>query len=679
MSIKKTGLLPALFIIVAIGVFLQYKYLNEFPRFIHGWAQSDRYALALGFINNHFNFFLPETFVYNHQFPTNWLRPSNSTITAVDFPIHEFMVALLMKLTGSTEPWVFRLYTLLYSLTGLFFLFKLTYLITKNYYKSILVIVFAATSPVYAYYQNGFLPTVPSLANVFIGIYFYCKFIQTNKKKDFLISILFLTLAALSRSTCAIPLVAVFGMETLRILRKKSSIKGKILPVFLSIASILGYVWYNSILREEYGSLFLNLLTTPEDMEEAKMIFGKVYDKWLMHYFSGYHYLLLIILIIAALIYLRDKTIPKNQLLPFGLLFIAILTGACTFLVVMLRQFSAHDYYFLDSFFVPVLLFLIMLLTIIPDFKFKHFKLTYVLLLALITFPLLTNAIETQDRRRDTGSWDVISRVINNFKGSDVFLDSLHVSKDAKIIVFDAGAPNIPFMLMKRKGYMNIMLEKDLVLEQLNWDIDYVIIQDNVLTSSDCLKDPEILSRLNRVGNNGKITVCTVRKTPKEQSVADFLSLSTRHYVFDKMINFEESTREEAWKNIQPSTEIKAYSGSTVGKVSPETEYAVSYEKKGIPALAESSRNMILTGYFYKDRDQIEECSIVVNVKSAGKVIYYQTYNLAELLKQKNTWEKLELMFPLPETEKENEIGVYIWNINKKNTLFVDDFSLKMY
>ena len=100
--------------------------MDEFPKFIHGWAQSDRYALAQGFINNGFNLFKPETLVYNHQFPTNWLRPSNSTITAVDFPIHEYMVAIIMTIVNSTAPLVFRLYTLLYSFVGLFFLYKLS-------------------------------------------------------------------------------------------------------------------------------------------------------------------------------------------------------------------------------------------------------------------------------------------------------------------------------------------------------------------------------------------------------------------------------------------------------------------------------------------------------------------------------------------------------------------------
>jgi hypothetical protein len=46
-----------------------HKYINEFPSHIHAWAQSDRYALSLGFLDNGLNFLKPQTFTYNHQFP----------------------------------------------------------------------------------------------------------------------------------------------------------------------------------------------------------------------------------------------------------------------------------------------------------------------------------------------------------------------------------------------------------------------------------------------------------------------------------------------------------------------------------------------------------------------------------------------------------------------------------
>ncbi|MFH1321045.1 MAG: hypothetical protein ABII90_10385 [Bacteroidota bacterium] len=83
--------------------------INLFPSYIHAWTQSDRYALALGFIDNGFDFFHPCS--YN-------LKTVNG-ITSVDFPIHEYIIAVIMKITGSTAPLIFRIYILLYGLTGL--------------------------------------------------------------------------------------------------------------------------------------------------------------------------------------------------------------------------------------------------------------------------------------------------------------------------------------------------------------------------------------------------------------------------------------------------------------------------------------------------------------------------------------------------------------------------------
>ena len=61
----------AIIVIVALGLALNIKYINEFPSYIHAWAQSDRYALAIGFTDNGLNFFKPESLIYSHQFPNN--------------------------------------------------------------------------------------------------------------------------------------------------------------------------------------------------------------------------------------------------------------------------------------------------------------------------------------------------------------------------------------------------------------------------------------------------------------------------------------------------------------------------------------------------------------------------------------------------------------------------------
>jgi len=152
--------LSIIIILIAGGWYLHHPWMYDYPSHIHAWAQADRYAIALGFINNGFNFFKPETFIFNHQFPNDWLVAGPATITSVDFPIHEYFIAIIMKLAGTQSPFIFRLYTLCYSLLGFFFLYKTVYLLSKDYFKSLLFMLFAWLSPLLVYYQSGFLPTI---------------------------------------------------------------------------------------------------------------------------------------------------------------------------------------------------------------------------------------------------------------------------------------------------------------------------------------------------------------------------------------------------------------------------------------------------------------------------------------------------------------------------------------
>ena len=119
--------LTAFFVILVMGFLLHRNYITEFPMHTHAWTQSDRLALAYGFVNNGLNFFEPETFslLKNESNIEDWKFPTNQSITAVDFPIHDFVPAIVMKLSGNKAPWIFRLYILLYSFIGLYVLFKL--------------------------------------------------------------------------------------------------------------------------------------------------------------------------------------------------------------------------------------------------------------------------------------------------------------------------------------------------------------------------------------------------------------------------------------------------------------------------------------------------------------------------------------------------------------------------
>jgi hypothetical protein len=304
-------------IILVLTFIFQYPYLFDYPSQIHAWAQTDRYALVLGFLNNNFNIFLPETFVFNHQFPASTGLISEKTITAVDFPIHEYLVALIMKFAGTTDVWIFLCYNIVFSMIGLLFLFKLSLRLTQSNILAFLVLIFVMTSPIYAYYQGGLLPTITSLSNVFIGIYFYTEYLFNQRSRNLNLSFFFITLAALSRSTFVIVFIAIAGLAFLKIFYHKGYLKKIWLPFVLATAFLVFNILYNSYLRKTYGSIFLSQLLHPSDWTHAKILLQNTWNNWKYDYFSPFHYWLFnIILLFAAtailLHHFGKKRITKN-------------------------------------------------------------------------------------------------------------------------------------------------------------------------------------------------------------------------------------------------------------------------------------------------------------------------------------------------------------------------------
>jgi len=531
-KINAKGYLIAAAFIIALGIGIQFKYMNKFPAFIHAWAQDDRYALAIGFVDNGFDLFHPETNIYNKQFPGWWAEAYDNTITAVDFPIHEYIVALLMKIFGTTSPWVFRWWTLICSFVGLFFLYKASFIITEDCQKSLLVTAIAMTAPVYAYYFNGFLPGIPAFAIGVIGLWSYLKYYRDGNNKFFHLAIAMMTLATLMRTTFAIELIAVLGFELLRIFRKESTFKDKLPTVIISFALIFAYMAWNSHLRSKYGSLFLNELMPPENIDDAKELINDAKTNWEYQYFQKLQYRIFEILVFAAATFYIVRLIIKRKRkseektekksLSIWLIPIIYLLGCLLFSIAMMKQLPNHDYYFVDTFFMPILMLYALMLGSLP--RIRNYIAAGVSLIALCTicFFMFDNVKETQETRR----WieDGAYKSYLNFEGSDVFLDSLNIPRDAKILSLYAYPQNGSFIQMKRKGFTVMQHKEKIVKPALTWDFDYIVVENQIFWDK-FEERKEVLGRLNRIADNGKISVCTLSDTIVCNSPDEFYTM----------------------------------------------------------------------------------------------------------------------------------------------------------
>ncbi len=677
---KLVGTALALAIIFLTGLLFNYKTLNEFPSHIHAWAQSDRYALALGFVRNDLNFFDPQTYVLNHQFPGDWKVASGKSITAVDFPVHDYIPAVIMKISGNRSPWIFRLYILLYSFAGLFFLYRLSLLLGNGSLKSLFLVLLAATSPVFAYYQGGFLPSIPSLSNAIIGIYFYLSYVRQNRRSDRILAYVFLTLSALSRLPFVIPLAAVYLAELLRFKRKTIKASSFWLPALLSVLAVTGKFIYNSWLSAKYGSIFLNHIMPPDGFRNGIELIQASLKNWGNDYFNSFQWLIFFMIFLASAFFILRK---KQWIKPDQKIFLQFLTafiaGESVFSVLMLKQFPNHDYYFLDTFFLPVILMIAFGMTFIPVPRKIDNRVTLAVLLMLAGIFLVKKTLLSEESRRRTGYWDRNMTTINNFTGSSAFLDSLGVPRDAKVIVADSYAPNIPFILMDREGYAVMSPDSTNLKNALDWGAGYFVAQEDFFIPETYAAYPGILSRINRIADNGKIMVCRIRMTAKQRQVdlISFYGLQDRTPVMESRMDFDTDTLDyKNWHVIHPD-EKYSYSGMCSGHLSCKDEYGPTFSDSNLNDLAGGSRILVCSAWFLADN--LKSCKVVAAIRRDDKNIFYKSSDLGNFLKSTGRWEQATFIYRLPRVSSGHcELTVYLWN-DGRGSLYCDDFYLKLY
>ncbi|NQY68298.1 MAG: glycosyltransferase family 39 protein [Flavobacteriales bacterium] len=676
MRITKLSI-SVIILLFTLGYLLHGKYINEFPTYVHAWTQADRYAIALGFGNNDLNFFKPETYslLKNSTEINGWKVEANQSITSVDFPIHDFIPGLIMKISENKSPWIFRGYILLYGFLGLFVLSKLAFLLTKDEGKSFLITVFAATSPVFVYYQSGFLPTIPCIANVIIGFYFYSKHLYNASHKDFVTSLIFLSLASLSRSPLAIPLIAVLSVEALRFLRKENDLKTKLIPIVLSIVTIIGYFAYNSYLSKTYGSVFLGNLMPATDFNDAFDIFRNIKNRWLTEYFTSFHYWLSIPIIIGGLYGLFiNAPLEKEKQTLFILISINII-GCFGYSVLMLKQFTHHDYYFLDTFYVPIILLILLLISLIPTPTSKWGKYISIGAVILFAYPTILKGIELQDKRRTIHHNNRTIATTNNFEDSEAFLDSLNVPKNAQILVLDAYTTSIPFILMNRKGYPLLTTSRKNLIKSLEWNFDFVVIQNEFFVSDIFKYYPEILKRLKKLGDNGKISVCVLDDNIEDQTLSDFVEFGARKPLFESNVSFENKP-DNKWENVVYTSNFHS-TGDSAGILKKDDIYGIAYKSTELDVITSRAAKLYFSADFLQNG--IDEITLVAAVAANKENIFYQAHDLRKLLKEKNEWEHIELLFDLPQVKSEEyEFSLYLWN-RSKSQLFMDDFGFRIF
>ena len=641
-----------LLILVIGGAYLFHGTMSKYPAYVHAWTQSDRIGIAQNFQENGFDFFHPATY--------NLLTKDG--ITQVDFPIHDYIVAIISSTTNSSVVAVFHWYNLIYSCIGLFFLFQLLLLLTKSPMRSITGTTFIFTLPFFVYYLNGFLPSTASYANLFIGLFFiYNSF---KSKKGFWIGAIFITLAALARAPFFIFLFALLLNELAQGVCLKRLKISRFIQLFAGCTAFVGYYFYNQYLGSTYGSLFLNETLHFTSFSNLLEVLSAAAERWSDQLMSPYHAVLLILIVIASLIQLSNKSRlshSSKHLLTFTLI---SLVGVLLFFIAFGRQFADHDYYYIDSF-LPLLTFWMIFMLVSVNVP----KRWYTFIGAgcfIFFFYFFGHAKDIQELRYTPPFDDRVEYAFNVYERAAKDLTEWGVQKSDTIYVLDANSTNILFTIWGVKGYTNLKTRAAVLGPELDSNFTYAAVVDSFFHNNIYRDYPNIINRLEKIEGNGELSLFKKSKSKSPNNFFDLLHYET-HTDYTDLSDFPKSAT-----NWIPIIEQDSMYGKAL-HIESKNEYALTIRDTIREKIEGKPLRVMLVGnYFQTDSSRMQ---VVLRVGA----YYGVRYTISEL-KQLNEWEKKQFSFYVdPKNFKVGDEWIlYVWNPDKTE-LTVDNTNLILF
>jgi len=467
-----------LFIVLLLGVFLFLGYQNILflrPQGIHFMRQTDSISFVSNFFNEGFDFFNPKLFNLKNI----------DGKAACEFPIVYYITALFYLVFGEKE-FLLRLFHLIIISAGIFYLYKLTYSLLKDYIYAALISLFLFTSTVFCYYSCNFLPDPAALGFAFIGWHFFFKYYYSKSGKiNIWLSFLFFTLSGLIKITYLInPLtILVICLTELFLFKisvqiKKKEIQSCIIFGIICVFLVLGWnayaVYYNNVNNSHsFNTQALPIWNTPA--KEISAIWDLMYNYWYGKYFAFASFHLLFVAIPFQILFFKKS----NKLL--SLITLVLFLGSIAYFLLFYNQFRDHDYYFMAFF--PVCIF--MLINAVFIFKktvikpYFHYLAQFLILIIIVSG---INYARMKLNDRYESNFDSFSRIGFLLKDITPELDRLKIPKSSKFVVIPDGCQNGGLYFLNRKGW-NIDKHEDFSLSKIEEfqkkGADYLLLSVN--------------------------------------------------------------------------------------------------------------------------------------------------------------------------------------------------------
>ncbi len=495
--------LPFLVLFFSLAAVFHYKSIYQEPMSSYVWAQADHYALALGFIDNGFDFFHPKTYALNHQYPPLKALDNPQGITAVDFPLLHYLVAMGYKLTGRTAPLIFRLISMIFSFIGLAFFYKALYDI-RGKIVALSLSAFILLQPCYVFYQDGFHVCAAAFGVFLVGFSFVLRHIYLQHNIRYLaLGVGLLSLAALMRFIQIIPLIALLSIFVLKWFENKTWNRGVVLCCG-GLFVVLVYFFYNKLLADKYGSIFINY-PLPAESFSAIIYYALTIVKMYAKFFLPPSHLLFLCTLIV--LFIKQKKWKSCNMFLIGWIGITAL-GSLLFSVLMIVNVSIHDYYSIDVW-LPVLTMLLVFLAINVSVEKLFIKkgLVYSVFLFISSVVL---CLYVQNKRYNP-------ELINVFSGGDddrfaAFRESAdyleeNIPVDNKVLIICETGWNIPQIGWRRDVYRIGGRDLEGFSDIVSQKYDAIVTYNKTFEENVVKQHPYFLSLVEKVDTNGKVTI----------------------------------------------------------------------------------------------------------------------------------------------------------------------------
>ena len=430
-----------LFLFIFLG------YHNVFfrgPYGMHFMRQTDSLSFVSQYFNNGFHFFDPQLFNLKNI----------DGRAACEFPILYYITSLLYIIIGK-KLFLLKFIYLLISFTGLFYVYRLSYLILKDQIYAIFTALFLCTSTVFNFYAFNYLPDAPALGFVFIAWYYGFQFSLKGEKSALIKAFAFFTLGSLIKVTYLINPIAfigyfvylqVFQKQAINKLQHKASLFKWGAINLLLVGSWNAYMLYYN---QQYDSHSFNTTTLPiweQNNQNIVLTWDYMMNYWYSSYFahSSFHFLLIVF--IFQIIYLKKSNYNLSLLTAF------MLIGSLSFGLLFYAQFKDHDYYFLT--FIPLLI--LLLINGINTFKNistkrNHHNLVKAILFLIIVAGINYSRNKLDERyRQEMNKYSRTGLLIDENK---MAIDGLNIPKDAKVILAPEPSQNGGLFYLDRMGW----------------------------------------------------------------------------------------------------------------------------------------------------------------------------------------------------------------------------------